>query len=109
MEELDLKLVKVIDTHIHADHISGMAELRDRTNCITIMGDATPSDVVSMQVKDNDEVSIEGIKLKALYTPGHTNDSFSYLMNDRIFFWRYFANTRYWKNRLSKWRSLRCV
>ena len=85
MEELDLKLVKVIDTHIHADHISGMAELRDRTNCITIMGDATPSDVVSMQVKDNDEVSIEGIKLKALHTPGHTNDSFSYLMNDRIF------------------------
>ena len=85
MEELDLKLVKVIDTHIHADHISGMAELRDRTNCISIMGDATPSDVVSMQVKDNDEVTIEGVKLKALHTPGHTNDSFSYLMNDRIF------------------------
>ena len=85
MDELDLKLVKVIDTHIHADHISGMAELRDRTNCITIMGDATPGDVVSMQVKDNDDVSIEGFKLKALHTPGHTNDSFSYLMNDRIF------------------------
>jgi sulfur dioxygenase len=85
MEELDLKLVKVIDTHIHADHISGMAELRDRTNCVTIMGDATPSDVVSMQVKDNDDITIEGIKLKALHTPGHTNDSYSYLMNDRIF------------------------
>jgi sulfur dioxygenase len=85
MEELDLKLVKVIDTHIHADHISGMAELRDRTNCVTIMGDATPSDVVSMQVKDNDDIAIEGIKLKALHTPGHTNDSYSYLMNDRIF------------------------
>ena len=70
MEELDLKLVKVIDTHIHADHF-GMAELRDRTNCITIMGDATPSDVVSMQVKDNDEVSAEGIKLKALHTWSH--------------------------------------
>ena len=68
MEELDLKLVKVIDTHIHADHISGMAELRDRTNCITIMGDATPGDVVSMQVKDNDDVSIEGIKLKNILT-----------------------------------------
>ena len=85
MEELDLKLVKVIDTHIHADHISGMAELRDRTNCVTIMGDATPSDVVSMQVKDNDDITIEGVKLKALHTPGHTNDSYSYLMNDRIF------------------------
>jgi glyoxylase-like metal-dependent hydrolase (beta-lactamase superfamily II)/rhodanese-related sulfurtransferase len=85
VEELDLRLVKVIDTHIHADHISGIAELRDRTNCITIMGDASPGDVVSMQVKDNESVDIENIQLKALHTPGHTNDSFSYLMNDRIF------------------------
>ena len=85
MEELDLKLVKVIDTHIHADHISGMAELRDRTNCVTIMGDATAGDVASIQVKDNEKVTIEGVELKALHTPGHTNDSFSYLMNDRIF------------------------
>ena len=85
VEELDLRLVKVIDTHIHADHISGIAELRDRTNCITIMGDASPGDVVSMQVKDNENVDIENIQLKALHTPGHTNDSFSYLMNDRIF------------------------
>ena len=55
LEELDVKLVKVIDTHIHADHISGIAELRDRTNCITIMGDACPADVVSMKVSDNVE------------------------------------------------------
>ena len=85
LNELDLRLVKVIDTHIHADHISGIAELRDKTKCITIMGEHAPGDVVSMNVKDNESVSIEKINLKALYTPGHTDDSYSFLMNDRVF------------------------
>ena len=85
LEQLDVKLVKVIDTHIHADHISGIAELRDRTNCITIMGDATKADVVSMRVADNDIIKLEKLELKSLYTPGHTDDSFSFMMDDRIF------------------------
>ena len=85
LEQLDVKLVKVIDTHIHADHISGIAELRDRTKCITIMGDATKADVVSMRVADNEVIKLEKLKLKSLYTPGHTDDSFSFMMNDRIF------------------------
>jgi len=85
MKELNLKLVKVIDTHIHADHISGIAELRDRTKCVTLMGEHAPADVVSMHVKDNEKVKIEGIELTALYTPGHTDDSYSFLMQDRVF------------------------
>jgi len=85
LEQLDVKLVKVIDTHIHADHISGIAELRDKTNCITIMGDATKADVVSMRVADNEVIKLEKLELKSLYTPGHTDDSFSFMMNDRIF------------------------
>jgi len=85
LNELNLRLVKVIDTHIHADHISGLAELRDKTKCITIMGEQAPANVVSMHVKDNEKISIENIKLTALYTPGHTNDSYSFLMNDRVF------------------------
>jgi sulfur dioxygenase len=85
LKELDLKLVKVIDTHIHADHISGIAELRDKTNCVTIMGDKTESDVVSMQVSDDELIKVDGLELKALFTPGHTSESFSYLMNDRVF------------------------
>ena len=85
LEQLDVKLVKVIDTHIHADHISGIAELRDRTNCVTIMGDATKADVVSMRVADNEVIKLEKLELKSLYTPGHTDDSFSFMMNDRIF------------------------
>ena len=85
LKELDLKLLKVIDTHIHADHISGMAELRDKTNCVTIMGDQTSADVVSMKVSDDEDIKIEGIVLKSLFTPGHTSESFSFLMKDRVF------------------------
>jgi len=85
LEDLKLKLVKVIDTHIHADHITGMGKLEEKTNCETIMGDKTPIDIVSMKVKDGEEINIDGIKLKALHTPGHTSESFSFAMKDRVF------------------------
>ena len=77
LDELQLKLVKVIDTHIHADHISGIAELREKTKCTTIMGEHTKADVVSMRVADGDKVSIEGLKLTAMYKKGQNDDSYS--------------------------------
>ncbi len=85
LRELDLKLVKAVDTHLHADHVTGLGELRDRTHCITIMGEETKADVVSMRVSDGDKVTIEGLALDVMYTPGHTDDSYSYLMGDRVF------------------------
>ena len=85
LESLDLKLVKVIDTHIHADHISGLNELNKRTNCTRIMGEKSKSEVVDLKLKDNEIVNIENIQLKAIYTPGHTDCSYCYLMNDRVF------------------------
>jgi glyoxylase-like metal-dependent hydrolase (beta-lactamase superfamily II)/rhodanese-related sulfurtransferase len=85
LQELDLRLVKAVDTHLHADHVTGLGELRDRTQCITIMGEQSKADVVSMRVSDGDRVTIEGLCLEALYTPGHTDDSYSYLMGDRVF------------------------
>tara|TARA_B100000029_G_scaffold360306_1_gene353235 strand:+ start:4179 stop:4862 length:684 start_codon:yes stop_codon:yes gene_type:complete len=85
LNELDLKLVKVIDTHIHADHITGMSKLKDKTNCETIMGDKTPTDIVSIKIKDQDYITLDNIKIKALYTPGHTYESFSFFMEDRVF------------------------
>jgi glyoxylase-like metal-dependent hydrolase (beta-lactamase superfamily II)/rhodanese-related sulfurtransferase len=85
LRELDLKLVKAVDTHLHADHVTGLGELRDRTHCITIMGEQSKADVVSMRVADGDKVTIEGLCLDVMYTPGHTDDSYSYLMGDRVF------------------------
>ena len=85
LENLELKLVKVIDTHIHADHISGLNELNKRTNCIRIMGEKSKSEVIDIKLKDNENLNIENIELKAIYTPGHTDCSYCYLMNDRVF------------------------
>ncbi|OCJ08182.1 hydrolase glyoxylase [Rhizobium sp. AC44/96] len=85
VRELDLKLVKAVDTHLHADHITGLGALRDHTHCITVMGEQTKADVVAMRVAEGDRVSIEGVSLDVMYTPGHTDDSYSYLMGNRIF------------------------
>ena len=85
LDSLELKLVKVIDTHIHADHVTGLNELNKRTNCTRIMGENSKSEVIDIKLKDEENVSIENINLKAIYTPGHTDCSYSYLMKDRVF------------------------
>src|SRR5438105_7763453 len=85
VNELDLKLVKAVDTHLHADHITGLGALRDRTRCITVMGEQSKVDVVSMRIADGDILRIEGASMDVIYTPGHTDDSYSFLMQDRVF------------------------
>src|SRR5436309_8681480 len=85
INELDLRLVKAVDTHLHADHITGLGALRDRTHCVTVMGERSKVDVVSMRLAEGDKLTIEGVALDVLYTPGHTDDSYSFLMRDRVF------------------------
>lgn len=85
MNSMDLKLVKVIDTHIHADHVTGLNELHKRTNCVKIMGVSSKSDVIDLRVKENDKITIENLELKTMYTPGHTDCSYSFLFDDKIF------------------------
>ena len=85
LKNLELKLVKVIDTHIHADHVTGLNELNKRTNCTRIMGEKSKSEVIDLRIKDSEKINVENIELKAIYTPGHTDCSYSYLMNDRVF------------------------
>ena len=85
LKELDLKLVKVIDTHIHADHVTGASKLKDITKCSTIMGDHTPAESVEIRVKDDEYINLDNIKIRAMYTPGHTSDSYSFLMNNYLF------------------------
>ena len=85
LKELNLSLVKVIDTHIHADHITGLNELSKKTNCKKIMGEHSASEVIDIRVKDNEKIKIENIELKSIYTPGHTDCSYSFFMKDRVF------------------------
>ena len=85
LNELELKLVKVIDTHIHADHVTGASKLKQSTNCSTIMGEHTPADTVDIKLKDDDIIKIDQLEIKAMYTPGHTSDSYSFLMNKYLF------------------------
>ena len=85
LRDLDLKLVKVIDTHIHADHVTGASKLKQATNCTTLMGEHTPADAVEIKVKDNELIHIDSLKIKSLYTPGHTSDSYSFLLDNYLF------------------------
>ena len=85
LTKLDLRLVKVIDTHIHADHITGAGKLKNNTKCVTIMGNHTPADAVEIKVNDDEVIELDKLKLRALYTPGHTSDSFSFLIDNYLF------------------------
>ena len=85
LNEFDLKLVKVIDTHIHADHVTGASKLKDITKCTTIMGENTPADTVEIKVKDDEYINLDSLKIRAMYTPGHTSDSYSFLMDNHLF------------------------
>jgi len=85
LNDLDLKLVKVIDTHIHADHITGASDLKKITQCSTVMGKHSPADAVDIKVNDDELINIDNFKIKSLYTPGHTSDSYSFLLNNYLF------------------------
>ena len=85
LKELNLKLVKVIDTHIHADHVTGASKLKNITKCSTIMGDNTPAESVEIKVKDDEYIKLDNLKIRAMYTPGHTSDSYSFLMDNYLF------------------------
>ena len=85
LKEFDLKLVKVIDTHIHADHVTGASKLKQATNCTTIMGEHTPADTVEIKVKDDEIIDIDNLKIRSMYTPGHTSDSYSFLSDNHLF------------------------
>ena len=85
LNELDLRLVKAIDTHLHADHVSGLGALRERTQCITVMGEESKAEVVSLHINDGDKIEVDRLILDVIHTPGHTDDSYSFAMADRVF------------------------
>src|SRR6202161_4067327 len=109
MEELDLKLVKAVDTHLHADHITGLGALRDRTRCITIMGEQSQVDVVSMRIGDGDKLGVEGLSLDVLYTPGHPDGSYSFSFRRSRVHRRHAAHPRHRSHRFPERRFSRPI
>src|SRR6187549_3380861 len=85
IDELELRLVFAIDTHVHADHITALGDLRAETSCATLMGTQSKAECVSRKISDGERLKVDGLELRALYTPGHTDDSYSFVMNDRVF------------------------
>jgi glyoxylase-like metal-dependent hydrolase (beta-lactamase superfamily II) len=85
VEELDLKLVMALDTHIHADHVTGIGSLRSAVDCATAMGEQSKAECLTVRFREGETLKADGIRAKALYTPGHTDDSYSFLMQDRVF------------------------
>ncbi len=82
IDELELKLELAIDTHTHADHITALGELRDRSSCVTMIGKESNSECASATFKDGDHLQIGAIKILTLHTPGHTDDSYSFVVQD---------------------------
>lgn len=78
LEELDVRLVLALDTHVHADHITALGELRERTGCQTRMGAQSQVPCASGTFSHNDKITVGEIELTALYTPGHTDDSYCF-------------------------------
>ena len=85
INELDLKLVKAVDTHIHADHVTALGALREQTGCATAMGATTRLECVSVHFHEGEKLSADNLHLDVIYTPGHTDDSYSFLLPDRVF------------------------
>jgi glyoxylase-like metal-dependent hydrolase (beta-lactamase superfamily II) len=85
VEELDLRLVLAVDTHIHADHVTGLGTLRERTGCATAMGERARVECLSTRLREGEPLCVDGLKLQVLYTPGHTDDSYSLVLPDRVF------------------------
>lgn len=85
IKQLQLKLVVALDTHTHADHVTGLGDLRDAVDCRTVMGVQAKADCVSVTVADGEQIKLDGMTLEAIYTPGHTDDSYSFRLDDRVF------------------------
>ncbi|TAJ51753.1 MAG: MBL fold metallo-hydrolase [Nevskiaceae bacterium] len=85
IDQLELRLVVAVDTHTHADHVTALGVLRDATACVTRMGEQSKAECVSQRFRDGETLSIGKLRLRALYTPGHTDESYSLVMDDRVF------------------------
>jgi glyoxylase-like metal-dependent hydrolase (beta-lactamase superfamily II)/rhodanese-related sulfurtransferase len=80
-----LRIAFLIDTHTHADHFSASREMAERLGVPVAMHRLSPSAHATMRLDDGDMVRVGNLRLQALHTPGHTRDSMSLIMADRVF------------------------
>jgi glyoxylase-like metal-dependent hydrolase (beta-lactamase superfamily II) len=85
LNELDVKLALAVDTHIHADHVTALGSLQQKAGCVTAMGDKTDAECVSVKFSEGEKLCVDDLHLDILYTPGHTDDSYSFVLPDRVF------------------------
>lgn len=85
IDELNLKLVLAVDTHIHADHVTALGTLQEKTDCASAMGEMTRAECVSVWFKEGEKLCVDNLHLDIIYTPGHTDNSYSFLLPDRVF------------------------
>lgn len=85
IDELNLKLVLAVDSHIHADHVTALGSLREKTACASAMGEMTRAECVSVWFKEGEKLCVDNLHLDIIYTPGHTDNSYSFLLPDRVF------------------------
>ena len=85
IKELDLKLVFAIDTHVHADHVTALGSLNQATECQTVMGEQSKAEGVTLHAKEGEVIKLDNLIIEPLYTPGHTDDSYSFLLDNHLF------------------------
>lgn len=85
IEELGLRLTAVLDTHVHADHVTGAGTLRERTGARTHFSARGGPMCADVLLADGTDVKVGSLVVRALATPGHTDGCMSYVVGDRVF------------------------
>ena len=86
IEELGLKLKYIVETHVHADHITSSCPLKQKfTEAKIVLGEANPVACADILIKDGERLKFGGYQINALSTPGHTDGCMSYVIGDKVF------------------------
>jgi len=86
IEELKLDLKYIIETHVHADHITSSCPLKQKfTNAKIVLGESNPVACADILIKDGENLKFGDYSLKAMSTPGHTDGCMSYVVDDKVF------------------------
>ena len=85
LKEFNLILKYVMDTHVHADHITGAGEIRQATSALSVVGTGAHVTCADLQMHDGDSLPLGNFSIQAISTPGHTNGCMSYRIADRVF------------------------